>query len=183
MKPHSTSIDGLVVLEPKVFSDDRGWFIEFYKESTLGGIGLSGRFVQDNFSSSSRGVIRGLHFQVVPFEQGKLITCIRGSIFDVVVDLRPDSPTFGKWESMDLSAENRLALYVPEGFAHGFQSMEDASRVLYKCTAEYSKEHEAGIIFSDPDLGIPWPLPSPSLSPKDLTLPTFAEWKAGNAAK
>jgi dTDP-4-dehydrorhamnose 3,5-epimerase len=120
---------------------------------------------------------------VAPFEQGKLITCIRGAIFDVVVDLRPDSPTFGKWESMELSAENRLAWYVPEGFAHGFQAVEDSSRVLYKCTAEYSREHEAGIIYNDSDLGIPWPLPSPSLSQKDLTLPTFADWKTGTAAK
>jgi dTDP-4-dehydrorhamnose 3,5-epimerase len=180
MKPDPTSIGGVTLLEPRVFSDERGWFMELFKESTFREIGLPARFVQDNFSSSRRGVIRGLHFQVAPFEQGKLITCIRGTIFDVVVDLRLNSPTLGKWESMELSAENRLAWYVPEGFAHGFQALEDSSRVLYKCTTEYSREHEAGIIYNDTELGIPWPLPSPSLSQKDLDLPTFHDWKKKN---
>jgi dTDP-4-dehydrorhamnose 3,5-epimerase len=178
MKPRPTAIEGVLLLEPDVFSDDRGWFMEFFKESTFREVGLAVRFVQDNFSLSRRGVVRGLHFQVEPSAQGKLITCIRGAIFDVVVDLRPDSQTFGKWESVELSEENKMACYVPEGFAHGFQALKDTSRVLYKCTTEYSKEHEAGIIYNDPDLGIPWPLPSPSLSDKDLNLPSFADWKS-----
>jgi dTDP-4-dehydrorhamnose 3,5-epimerase len=179
MKPRTstTSIDGVLLLAPRVFSDERGWFMEFFKEGTFNSMGLPARFAQDNFSLSERGVIRGLHFQVEPFAQGKLITCIRGAIYDVAVDLRLDSPTFGKWESAELTAENRMAWYVPEGFAHGFQALEDSSRVLYKCTTEYSREHEAGIIYNDPDLAIPWPLASPILSKKDLHLPTFAAWK------
>jgi dTDP-4-dehydrorhamnose 3,5-epimerase len=177
MKTLSTSIDGVLLFEPSVFSDDRGWFMEFYRESTFQAMGLAARFVQDNFSMSRRGVVRGLHFQVEPFAQGKLITCIRGAIFDVVVDLRPDSKTFGKWESVELSDDNKMVCYVPEGFAHGFQALKESNRVLYKCTTEYSKEHEAGLLYSDPDLAIPWPLPSPSLSEKDLSLPSFADWK------
>jgi dTDP-4-dehydrorhamnose 3,5-epimerase len=177
MKPSTTSIEGVILLQPTVFSDDRGWFMELFKQSTFGEAGLPVRFVQDNFSFSHRGVIRGLHFQIDPFAQGKLITCVHGAIFDVVVDLRPHSPTFGKWESAELSAENRMALYAPEGLAHGFQALGKTNRVLYKCTTEYSKEHEEGILYSDSDLQIPWPLPSPTLSRKDLDLPTLAEWK------
>jgi dTDP-4-dehydrorhamnose 3,5-epimerase len=177
MKPSATTIEGVILLTPTVFSDERGWFMEFFKETTFNEAGLPVRFLQDNFSLSHRGVIRGLHLQVRPFEQGKLITCIRGAVFDVVVDLRAESPTFGKWASAELSEKNCLAWYVPEGFAHGFQALEDDSRVLYKCTTEYSKEHEDGIIYSDEDLSIPWPLPSPSLSAKDLQLPTLAKWK------
>jgi dTDP-4-dehydrorhamnose 3,5-epimerase len=154
--------------------------MELFKQSTADEASLPARFVQDNFSFSRRGVIRGLHFQIQPFAQGKLITCIQGAIFDVVVDIRPNSPTFGKWESVELSAENPRAWYVPEGFAHGFQALADASRILYKCTEEYSKEHEGGILYSDSDLRVSWPLPSPILSKKDLELPTFADWKVGN---
>ncbi len=180
MKLSPTSIEGLEVLEPVVYSDDRGSFWEIFKISTFENAGLPARFTQDNISWSHRGVIRGLHFQIKPFEQGKLVACICGSIFDVAVDLRPRSPTFGKWESVELSEDNHLALYVPEGFAHGFQSLRDDTCVLYKCTTVYSKEHEGGILFNDAELAISWPLPAATLSSKDANLPTFEEWKKNN---
>lgn len=181
MKFRPTSIDGLTLLEPIVFSDERGFLMELSKASTFRAAGLPSQFVQVNLSVSHRGVTRGLHFQVKPVEQGKFVTCLQGAIFDVAVDLRPDSPTFGKWESVELSGENKLALYVSEGFAHGFQALEDNTRVLYECTALYSQKHEDGIVYNDPDLSIPWPVPAPALSPKDSKLPTFEQWKRKNA--
>jgi dTDP-4-dehydrorhamnose 3,5-epimerase len=177
MKLSPTSLEGLVVLEPVVYGDDRGSFSEIFNVSPFEDAGLPVRFTQDNISRSHRGVIRGLHFQIKPFEQGKLVVCISGAIFDVAVDLRPSSPTFGKWASVELSEDNHLALYVPEGFAHGFQSLRDDTCVLYKCTTVYSKEHEGGILFNDAELDISWPLPAAALSPKDAILPTFEEWK------
>lgn len=180
MKATPTSIEGAVVLHPSVFSDDRGWFMELFKESTFAELGVPARFVQDNVSESRRGVVRGLHFQVEPFAQGKLVTCLKGAIFDVLVDLRPDSPTFGEWQSVELSELNRQALYIPEGMAHGFQALADWSRVFYKCTTIYSKQHEHGIRYNDPELAIAWPLPARFVSPKDLDLPSFAQWKKEN---
>ncbi len=177
MKLSATSIEGLKILESVVHGDDRGYFLELYKVGTFENVGLPSRFMQDNISRSHRGVIRGLHFQIKPFEQGKLVTCLCGAIMDVAVDLRPSSPTFGKWESVELSEDNKRALYVPGGFAHGFQSLRDNTCVLYKCTTVYSKEHERGILYNDPTLGISWPLSDVILSSKDNSLPTFEEWK------
>ena len=180
MKKRSTSLDGVYLLQPTVFEDDRGGFSEFFKSSTFEDCGLPAFFVQDNFSVSHRGVVRGLHFQVPPFAQGKLVTCVRGAIYDVVVDLRPGSTTFGKWVSVELSENTFEALYVPEGFAHGFQALENQSRVFYKCTNVYSKAHEEGIIYNDPELDIGWPLPAAIVSSKDLELPSFERWKQKN---
>jgi dTDP-4-dehydrorhamnose 3,5-epimerase len=180
MKQRPTSLDGVLLLEATVFTDERGWFSEFFKSSTFEGLGLPSGFMQDNFSVSHRGVIRGLHFQIEPFAQGKLVTCIHGAVFDVVVDLRPGSPTFGKCFSMELSEKEALALYVPEGFAHGFQALENDTRVFYKCTNVYSKTHEEGIVYNDPELAIEWPITSPVVSTKDLELPTLESWKEKN---
>jgi dTDP-4-dehydrorhamnose 3,5-epimerase len=172
-----TSLAGVLLLEATVFTDERGWFSEFFKSSTFAELGLPTGFVQDNFSVSHRGVIRGLHFQIEPFAQGKLVTCIHGAVYDVVVDLRQGSPTFGKSFSVELSEKEALALYVPEGFAHGFQALENDSRVFYKCTNVYSKTHEEGIVYNDPRLAIKWPIPSPVVSTKDLELPTLDSWR------
>ena len=177
MKKCSTSLDGVHLLQATVIEDDRGGFSEFFKSSTFEDLGLPSQFLQDNYSTSHRGVVRGLHFQVHPFAQGKLVTCVRGAIYDVVVDLRPGSTSFGKWVSVELSEDRFEALYVPEGFAHGFQSLENQSGVFYKCTNVYSKAHEEGIVYNDPELEICWPLPSPIVSSKDLELPSFEEWK------
>ncbi len=180
MKQRSTSLDGVLLLEATVFTDDRGWFSEFFKSSAFEDLGLPPVFLQDNFSVSHRGVVRGLHFQIEPFAQGKLVTCVRGAIYDVVVDLRPGSPTFGKWVSVELSEKKAHALFVPEGFAHGFQALENESRVFYKCTNVYSKTHEEGIVYSDPELNIAWPVRPPVVSPKDLELPLLESWKKKN---
>jgi len=180
MRKRSTSLEGVHLLQATVFEDDRGGFAEFFKSSTFEDLGLPTRFVQDNVSVSHRGVVRGLHFQVHPYEQGKLVTCVRGAIYDIVVDLRPRSASFGKWISVELSEDKLEALYVPEGFAHGFQALENQSRVFYKCTHVYSKTHEEGIVYNDPEFDICWPLPSPIVSSKDLELPSFEDWKRKN---
>jgi dTDP-4-dehydrorhamnose 3,5-epimerase len=177
MQVKTTRLDGVLLFDPVLHRDSRGYFVEIYKTSVFEKH-LPSHFVQDNLSQSSRGVIRGMHFQVGSMAQGKLVQCLTGSIFDVVVDLRAGSKTFGQWEGISLSSENHQMLYVPEGFAHGFQALEDNTRVFYKCTNLYSKEHERGIRFDDPELAIKWPLTAEKISPKDLELPFFRDFKS-----
>lgn len=180
MNLKTNSIEGLIIIEPAVYPDDRGYFIELFKSTTFKEKNLPVNFVQDNLSMSNKGVVRGLHFQTGAFAQGKLLRCLTGAIYDVAVDIRPGSPTFGKWESVVLSAENQRALYVPEGFAHGIQALEDNTKLLYKCTQLYSKNHEQGILYNDPTLNIEWAIPVTKISGKDLELPTFEQWKKQN---
>jgi len=170
-----TPLKDLVVVKPKVFGDQRGFFKELFKASDFERVGLPARFVQDNLSFSQKGVLRGLHYQLPPHAQGKLVGCLRGEIFDVAVDLRRSSPTFGRWFGLRLSEKNHLLLYIPEGFAHGFQVVSEEALVFYKCTAEYAPDFEAGIIWDDPDLAISWPLSEPVLSERDKGWPSFKE--------
>lgn len=152
-----TDIEGVIVVEPKVYPDSRGFFFESYQKKIFTENGIKDDFVQDNVSSSARGVLRGLHYQIAPRGQAKLMRVLRGSVFDVAVDIRPGSKTFGKFVSVVLSAENKKMLYIPEGFAHGFCVMEEGTEFLYKVSDYYSPEHERGILWNDPALAIPWP--------------------------
>ncbi|MEN8228604.1 MAG: dTDP-4-dehydrorhamnose 3,5-epimerase [Bacteroidota bacterium] len=173
MKIRETGIKGLIILEPKVFADSRGYFFESYHRSRLEGHGIFLNFIQDNQSRSSFGVIRGLHYQKEPYAQAKLIRVTEGSIFDVAVDIRPDSPTFGKWYGLEISAENHLQLLIPGGFAHGFSVLSPQATLLYKCDAYYHPGSESGLRFDDPDLKIDWKidLKSAVISDKDRMLP------------
>jgi len=168
-------IPELVVVEAKSFSDERGFFLESFKESEFTANGINTRFVQDNISHSIRGVLRGLHYQKNPKAQAKLVTAIRGEIFDVAVDIRKGSPTFGKWIAEILSDKNHKSLYVPEGFAHGFCVLSDVADVLYKVNQEYSSENEKGILWTDPEINISWPIVDTILSEKDLKLPLLKD--------
>ena len=164
------SIPDVILIEPQSFSDDRGFFFESFKESDFFSNGIDKKFVQDNFSHSINGVIRGLHFQKAPKAQAKLVTVLKGKIFDVAVDIRKNSPTYGKWVSEILSDDTHNLLYVPEGFAHGFCVISDEADVLYKVSNEYSQEHERSIIWNDPKLNIEWPIKKPIISNKDNKL-------------
>ena len=167
MKVSETSIPGVLVLEPRVFSDERGFFLESYNENKMAEIGIRERFVQDNQSCSSKGVLRGLHYQIY-HPQGKLIRAVSGEIFDVAVDLRRSSPTFGKWYGIALSAENRRMLWMPAGLAHGFSVLSDSANVLYKATDFYHPESERTILWDDPQLNIDWQCQGePIISAKD----------------
>jgi len=166
MKVHSTSIADALVLEPRVFEDERGFFLESYSERKFAEIGISDKFVQDNHSCSKRGVLRGLHYQVEK-PQGKLVRVVSGEVLDVFVDLRRSSPTFGRWHGVKLSGENRLVAWVPVGLAHGFYVLSDTAHVLYKSTEFYYPELERTILWNDPDLGIEWGADKPLLSAKD----------------
>jgi len=165
-------VPGLVLIEPKVFYDERGFLLETFKETEFVNAGINEKFVQDNHSYSKKNVIRGLHYQLPPKSQGKLLRVVRGKIFDVAVDIRKSSPTYLKWVGVELSEKNMKMLYIPEGFAHGFIALEDSVHLLYKCTNEYSKESEAGIRYNDPDICIDWKLQShPIICEKDKNLP------------
>ena len=164
------SISDVILIEPHSFTDDRGFFFESFKESDFFSNGINKKFVQDNFSHSVNGVIRGLHFQKAPKAQAKLVTVLKGKIFDVAVDIRKNSPTYGKWVSEILSGDTHNLLYVPEGFAHGFCVISDEADVLYKVSNEYSQEHERSIIWNDPKLNIQWPIKNPIISNKDNKL-------------
>jgi dTDP-4-dehydrorhamnose 3,5-epimerase len=164
-------IPEIVVIEAKSFSDERGFFLESFKESNFISNGINTKFVQDNISHSIKNVLRGLHYQKNPKAQAKLVTAIKGKIFDVAVDIRKGSPTFGGWVAEILSDKNHKSLYVPEGFAHGFCVLSDEADVLYKVNQEYSPEDEKGIIWNDPALEIKWPTGNPILAKKDLELP------------
>ncbi|NSW76817.1 MAG: dTDP-4-dehydrorhamnose 3,5-epimerase [Candidatus Atribacteria bacterium] len=171
-------IEGLVLIEPTVFEDERGFFMETYSFQDFKVAGLDVAFVQDNHSFSRKGVLRGLHFQK-KYPQGKLIRVVRGQIFDVAVDIRRNSPTFGRWYGVELSAENRRQFYISPGFAHGFLALSDAE-VLYKVTEYYHPGNEGGIIWNDPDIGIPWPIETePLLSPKDRSWGLLRDLDAG----
>jgi len=152
-----TSIEGVYIVEPTVFGDERGYFMETYHEREFKEAGIDATFVQDNQSKSKRGVLRGLHFQRTK-PQGKLVRVIRGEVFDVAVDLRRDSPTYGKWEGVILSEDNKKQFYIPEGFAHGFLVLSDEAEFTYKCTEFYHADDEGGILWNDPEIGVEWPL-------------------------
>lgn len=179
MKIIECSIPGPLIIEPRVFGDDRGFFFESWNAGALAEAGLDLNFVQDNHSRSQKGVLRGMHFQN-PGPQGKLVRVARGAVFDAVVDLRRSSPTFGQWTGVTLSEENKRMFWVPEGFAHGFLTLEDDTDFLYKCTAPYAPQHEASLAWNDPSVGIEWPLEGiePKLSAKDAVGVPLAEVKA-----
>jgi len=167
MKSSATTIPDVLIFEPKVFGDHRGYFMETWRESQFGETGIAAEFVQDNQSKSSQGILRGLHYQLKQ-PQGKLIRAISGEIFDVAVDLRRSSPSFGKWVGVTLSADNKKQLWVPPGFAHGFYVVSQTAEVVYKCTEYYAQNDEYSLLWNDPDIGIDWPLVGPpTLSEKD----------------
>lgn len=170
----------VLLLRPKRYGDDRGWFSEIYNEETFSKLGINVRFVQDNHSLSVPvGTLRGLHFHTPPFEQAKLVRCIRGRIFDVAVDIRRGSPTFGKWVGAELTAENGRQLYIPAGFAHGFVTLEPSTEVTYKVSSFYSPDNDGGLLWSDAQIGIEWPLPEgakPILSAKDERQPILRDF-------
>lgn len=162
-----TPLAGALIVEPRVFGDERGFFMESWNAQAFAAAGIDARFVQDNHSRSAKGVLRGMHFQN-PGPQGKLVRVVAGAVFDAIVDLRRSSPTFGLWFGLELSAANKRMLWVPEGFAHGFLTLEDGTEFLYKCTASYAPAHEHSLAWDDPAVGIDWPLDGlPSLSAKD----------------
>ncbi len=166
MKTQKTELDGVLIIEPDVFKDQRGYFVETYQRQRYTDAGINVDFVQDNLSFSKKGTLRGLHFQH-PHDQAKLVQVIQGEVFDVVADIRRESPTFGKWIGQYLSDENKLQIFVPEGFAHGFCVLSDTALFHYKCSDFYAPECEGGIRWSDPDVAIDWPLDSPIVSDKD----------------
>lgn len=174
MKITQTPLSGVLVLEPRIFKDDRGYFVETFQLQRYKDAGITLPFVQDNASHSVKGTLRGMHFQE-PNPQGKLVACLRGVIWDAVVDIRKGSPTFGKWFGVELSSETGRQIWVPPGFAHGFCVLSDRADVLYKCTDYYAPGAERSIVWNDPDVGIDWPVEAPLLSPKDATAPRLKD--------
>ena len=175
MKVIETSLPGCVVIEPAVFGDERGFFFETWNAERFGEHGLPVKFVQSNVSTSVKGVLRGLHYQW-PRPQGKLVSVLEGEVYDVAVDIRRGSPTFGRWEAVELSEDNRKQFFIPEGFAHGFRVLSETADFFYKCTDFYAPGDEHGVRWNDPDLGIPWgDLASPVVSAKDQKLPKLAD--------
>lgn len=185
MKFVQTRLADVVIIEPTVFSDERGWFLESFNEQKFRdglaalGLPLPRPFVQDNHSCSAQGVLRGLHYQLPPHAQGKLVRVVKGSAFDVAVDIRPGSKTFGQWVGVTVSAQNNHQLWVPEGFAHGFMALEDDTHFLYKTTDVYAKDCEGSIVWNDPELGIDWPdltgMTAPRLAAKDAQAPRLSQ--------
>ncbi len=176
MKITETELSGAFLLEPDVYTDERGFFLESYNLESFDGLGITARFVQDNYSfSRKRGVLRGLHFQYPPHSQAKLVWAVTGAVFDVIVDLRENSETRGRWISVELSSSPMRMLYVPRGFAHGFCTLTDDTRVLYKVDNVYAPEADGGIRWDDPDLGVTWPVTRPILSAKDGKLPCLKQ--------
>ena len=173
-----TPMEGLMVLQPRVFKDNRGYFFEAYNQNTLKEAGIECSFVQDNESFSCRGTVRGLHFQKPPFAQAKLVRVIQGTVYDVAVDLRAGSPTFGRWYGVELSGENKKQFFIPGGFAHGFSVLSETALFCYKCDNFYSRASEGGIYLYDRELGIDWRIPADKavLSDKDRKNPSFAEY-------
>lgn len=167
-------IPDVILIKPKVYRDDRGFFMEVFKQSDFALNGIKFEFLQDNHSASKKGVLRGLHYQLNPKPQGKLVRCIRGRIWDIAVDIRKGSPMYGKWVAVELSEENKLMLWIPPGFAHGFVALED-SEVIYKTTNEYEPSLDRGIIWNDREININCPIKNPILSDKDLKLPPLKE--------
>ena len=180
MKVTATDIEGLLIIEPRVFNDGRGYFYESYNKAKFTEAGIPVEFVQDNQSFSHKGALRGLHGQAEPFSQGKLVRVINGRVIDIAVDIRKKSPTYGKYVSIELSAENRLQFWIPAGFLHGFVTLEDSTIFAYKVNNFYNKESEIGVIWNDPTLNIDWGIAQADvlLSPKDELLPHFCEFES-----
>lgn len=174
MKVIETGLDGVLIIEPKVFGDQRGFFQETWSKPKYETIGVREEFVQDNLSYSTRGVLRGLHYQM-PHTQGKLVAVIQGTVFDVAVDIRAGSPTLGRWTGVELSGENHRQLWIPPGFAHGFCVISDTAYFSYKCTDIYTPAAEGGILWNDPDIGIEWPITGGTLSDKDRQYPRLRD--------
>ncbi|MBN2311018.1 MAG: dTDP-4-dehydrorhamnose 3,5-epimerase [Candidatus Hydrogenedentes bacterium] len=170
-----TELDGVLIVECGVFRDERGFFSETYNQDIWHAAGFTRPFVQDNLSLSVKGTLRGLHYQILPHGMGKLVRAVTGAVFDVAVDLRRGSPTFGRWIGQTLSAENGLALWVPEGFAHGFVALEDDTYVYYKCTGTHAPEAERALRYNDPDVGVDWPTAPTVISDKDAAAPLLGE--------
>ena len=179
MQIETTNVPGVFVITPHVFSDARGFIYESYNRDKLLGHGIDTEFVQDNHAKSVRGTLRGLHFQLPPAAQVKLVRVVRGAVWDVAVDIRAGSPTFGNWVGVELSAENWRQLYVPAGFAHGYCVLSDEAEFLYKTSHTYSPAHEHGILWNDPDLKIAWPVAEPILSERDRRAGSLAGYLAG----
>lgn len=178
MKIEKTSIEDLLIIEPAVFGDSRGFFFEAYNKDRFESMGIKENFVQDNVSKSSKGVLRGLHFQNNPFAQGKLVSVITGAVLDVAVDIRKNSPTYGQHYKIELNERNKLQFYIPPGFAHGFLTLEDDTIFSYKCTNLYNKESEGSIIWNDKDLAINWGIEDPLVSEKDNLAPSFGDFES-----
>jgi len=176
MKVTALPIDGVLLIEPQIFGDARGWFYESYNEERYRAAGICETFVQDNQSFSQKNVVRGLHFQKPPFTQAKLVSVIQGAVLDVAVDLRAGSPTYGQYVSAVLTGENHHQLFVPKGFAHGFSVLEDNTIFAYKCSNLYNKESEGNIVYNDPDINVEWGVDNPILSEKDKVGPTLREF-------
>jgi dTDP-4-dehydrorhamnose 3,5-epimerase len=175
MKRLDSQLPGLIVLEPTIHGDSRGWFQETYRHNVMADLGITDDFVQDNHSRSARGVLRGLHFQVGDHPQAKLVRCARGAIMDVAVDLRRGSPTYGRWEAWQLDDDRGLQLYCPVGFAHGFVVLSDVADVVYRCSDYYDPAGDSGIRFDDPTVGVEWPGGPHSVSDRDATAPLLAD--------
>lgn len=179
MKIEKANLEGVFLIKPDVFQDERGFFMETYSEKKLKEVGIVADFVQDNHSMSvTKGVLRGLHFQNPPHTQAKLVRVTKGAVFDVVVDLRKDSPTYGKWEGFELTANNFYMLFVPRGFAHGFVTLEDYTEFQYKCDNFYAPESEESLAWNDPGLNILWPIKDPILSKKDSEAKLFKDFNS-----
>jgi len=178
MKVTQTSLAGVVIVEPKIFPDARGFFVETYNKERYADAGIAIDFVQDNLSFSSKGVLRGLHYQK-PYAQGKLVYVLQGEVWDVAVDIRHGSPTFGEWTAVTLSSENKKQFYIPPGFAHGFCVLSEKALFTYKCTELYHPECDAGVRWDDPDIGIKWPVAEPILSEKDKNQPLLKDVSIG----
>ena len=174
----TTNIEGLLIIKPRVFGDERGYFFESFREDIMKSNGVTSKFVQDNQSMSSKGILRGLHFQKDPFAQGKLVRVIKGSVLDVAVDIRKKSPTYGQHFLIELNEENKTMFYIPPGFAHGFLTLEDDTLFSYKCTNYYNKESEGAIRWNSKSLNVDLGIVNPILSSKDATAPTFDEFQS-----
>ena len=170
-----TAIPDVIIIKPDVYGDDRGYFFETFHAEKLALLGITENFVQDNESLSQKDVLRGLHYQLEPFAQGKLVRVIKGAVLDIAVDIRRNSPTFGKWVSMKLTGENKWMSWIPKGFAHGFVSLEDDTIFTYKCSGVYNKASEASIRWNDPELNIDWGITNPLLSEKDIMAPLLKD--------
>ena len=174
----TTNIDGLLVIKPTIYGDERGYFFESYREDFMNSHGIKSNFVQDNQSLSSKGILRGFHFQREPYSQGKLVRVIKGSVLDVAVDIRHKSPTYGHHFSIELNEENKTMFYIPSGFAHGFLTLEDNTVFAYKCTNYYNKESEGSILWNSKSLNINWGIDNPILSAKDQIAPDFEDFRS-----
>lgn len=178
MDVSTTNIEGLLVIQPKVFGDERGYFFESFRDDVLNNHGVSSKFIQDNQSKSNKGILRGLHFQKAPHAQGKLVRVVKGAILDIALDIRTNSPTYGHHFSIELNEVNKTIFYIPPGFAHGFLTLEDNTLFSYKCTNYYNLESEGSVLWNSASLNIDWGIENPILSEKDKTAPNFMDFKS-----